>query len=58
MTVKCSVALPGGAVGWSAVCNCGNYCSQAPPFSISSHHYVYILMAICLYFVKTHVEQF
>ena len=22
---KCSVALPHGAVGWSAVCDCGNF---------------------------------
>ena len=23
---KCSVALPHGVVGWSAVCDCSNFC--------------------------------
>ena len=30
----CSVSLPHGAVGWSAVCDCGILWSYSPTFSI------------------------
>ena len=35
----CLVALPHGAVGWSAVCDCGIFCSYSLTFFILIHYF-------------------
>ena len=59
----CPVALPHGAVSWSAVCDCGIFWSYSLTFYILIHSFkiqqksgIWVITQLLGYRIKSHVE--